>query len=130
MQSANDNRNEKSFVYIVSSDDQNAFKVGYSNGTPRIHSLQTGNPAKLTVVRIIAAERQCEHSIHEALAVYRIRGEWFRDDGLVDVLTDFLLDALAAADQCGRLMLPIEAAEAATEAIRYWLIKDELEAAA
>lgn len=125
MKAANDNRLEKEFIYIIASPEQNAFKVGYSNGTPRIHSLQTGNPGILKMVRTIAAERQCEHSIHDALAAYRIRGEWFRDDGLAYVLVDELLDTLHAADQCGRLMLPKEAADATTEAIRYWLRVDE-----
>jgi len=124
MKADNDNRNDKDFVYIIASPDQNAFKVGYSNGSPRIHKLQTGNPAKLALMRVIAAERQCEHAIHEALAEYRIRGEWFRDDGLAEALVHDLLDALHGADQCGRLMLPIEATEATANAIRFWLRTD------
>ncbi len=125
MKAANDNRTGRDFVYIVRSSSQNAFKVGYCNGNTRIHSLQTGNPDSLTLLRTIAAERQCEHTIHDALAAYRIRGEWFRDDGLAHVLMDELLDTLHAADECGRLMLPEEAAYATTEAIRYWLRVDE-----
>lgn len=125
MKAANDNRHGTSFVYIVTSPEQNAFKVGFSNGTPRIHSLQTGNPAHLILVRAIAAERQCENAIHKALAAYRLRGEWFTDDGLSRFLVDELLDALHGADQCSRLMLPSEATEAAAKAIRFWLLDDD-----
>jgi len=130
MKASNDNRNDDSFIYVVTSSEQNAFKVGYSNGTPRIHSLQTGNPARLSVLCIVAAERQCEHSVHKALAAYRIRGEWFRDDGLSHALFIELMDTLHAADQCARLMLPAEAAEAAVEAIRFWSHMDDEEEAA
>ena len=129
MKAANDNRDDKSFIYIIHSIDQNAFKVGYTSGTPRLPSLQTGNPTTMRLVRTIPAERQCEPAIHVALAAYRIRGEWFRDDGLMTWLLSELLDARHAADQCGRLMLPVEAGEAAAEAVRVWQLPNVEEAA-
>lgn len=125
-----DNRTEEDFVYIIRSPDQNAFKVGYCNGTPRIHALRTGNPAKLVLDRTIAAERQCERAIHEALAAYRIRGEWFTDNGLAWFVVDELLDAQHLADNNLRLMLPGEAADAVVEAIACWLGVPDEEAAA
>lgn len=122
-------KKDKSFIYIIHSIEQDAFKVGYTSGTPRLPSLQTGNPTTMRLVRTIAAERQCEPAIHKALAAYRIRGEWFSDQGLMSWLLWELLDAKHSADQCGRLMLPKEAGEAAAEAIRVWKLPDVEEAA-
>lgn len=124
MKAANDNRDDKSFIYLVRSPEQDAFKVGYSSGTLRIHSLQTGNPATLVLMRQIPAEYPCESAVHVALKAYRIRGEWFHDSGLADALLDELLDAHHGADQCGRLMASEEATEATVEAIRIWAMEE------
>lgn len=117
----NDPREACSFVYVIFSHAQNAFKVGYTaNKTSRLPSIQTGNPDTLTLGREIRAGKECERALIEALSKYHIRGEWFRETELGDFLIDDLLDQEAGADQCGRLMNASEAREAAKSAIRYF----------
>lgn len=123
MTAANDNdpRNSCSFVYVVFSFEQNAFKVGYTaNKVSRLASLQTGNPAKLILGREIRAAKECERALLQALAKYHIAGEWFREVTLGNFLIADLLDQKAGADQCERLMNAAEAREAAEKAIRFF----------
>jgi hypothetical protein len=61
-------------TYIVRAGD--TMKIGRSeNARARIAELQTGNPVELEIVKILVGDY--ESGLHEALADYHIRGEWF-----------------------------------------------------
>lgn len=84
MTAANDN-GRREFVYFIASPEQDAVKIGYSSGVDRLAALRTGNPSPLIELARIPAGRAVERALHDALARYRIRGEWFRDDSLFGI---------------------------------------------
>jgi hypothetical protein len=119
------NDNEKSgYVYVIISNDQDAFKIGYTTSGVRIYNLQTGNPAQLSLLRQVPATKAAERAIHRALVDYKIRGEWFKDDGLSKCLLDDLLDEHAGCQQAGRVIDEDDAFDAATNAVRYYRLEN------
>lgn len=119
MQAANDNGRD-GYVYVITSTEQKAFKVGYTSSGVRIHNLQTGNPAKLTLMRQIPATKAAERGVHAALSDFIIRGEWFTDSGLANCLVDDLLNEFHGCQQDGRVLEESDAFKAAKNAVRYF----------
>lgn len=72
-------RRKTSFVYLVRSGD--FYKIGIAdNPAERLAQMQTGNPAKLVLVRAWPshqAQRE-ERLIHSLLQRYHHAGEWFK----------------------------------------------------
>lgn len=69
-----------STVYAIQIEDQNYFKIGYTdNIEQRLMALQTGNPFRLIVYRRIETifPREVERIIHSYLAGSEMKGEWF-----------------------------------------------------
>jgi hypothetical protein len=80
----------KRFVYIVKC--ESYIKVGVSDKPfSRISTMETGNPFDLELVALlfVNGKRQAyatEHNIHKKFANDRVKGEWFNDSILDDVL--------------------------------------------
>jgi hypothetical protein len=59
-------------------------KIGYSKKPEyRLAKMQTANPEKLKLLATMNGDARTEKGLHEALAKQRVRGEWFRYDGLL-----------------------------------------------
>lgn len=70
------------FVYAIESGD--AVKIGWSNNPRRrVHNLTTGSPVQHRLIGFIEATKDREFELHAQLSIHRIRGEWFRKEGLV-----------------------------------------------
>lgn len=68
-------------IYFIQAGDY--VKVGLSKRESfklRVSSIQTGNPHKLKVLRIIPTNhpRRDERQFHFMLRAYRVQGEWFK----------------------------------------------------
>lgn len=113
-EAANDN-NKREHVYFISSPKQDAFKVGYSSGAPRLSAIRTGNPDPLYMFFEIPAGREVESAIHDAFGAIRIRGEWFKDDGLLDYMHGDLADLAHYATGDERQVTVEEALDMANE---------------
>jgi hypothetical protein len=78
-------------VYFVHSRDWCAHKIGYS-ATPerRFSALQTAFPFRLELEQVweCPEPRVLEQRLHGFLSEYRIRGEWFRDGAVYDLLAE------------------------------------------
>lgn len=73
------NAHTTSFVYFILDSDRKLIKIGIAKDVEhRIAALQTASPTDLRIVGCLAGARDLERTIHELLAVDRVRGEWFR----------------------------------------------------
>lgn len=75
-------------VYFVQEDRGGPIKIGKTTGArlrQRIGDLQVAHSSQLVVRRLVRADKHAdlERDLHDLLADYRLRGEWFRDEGLV-----------------------------------------------
>ena len=87
-----------SFVYIVRAEGDSPVKVGRAVDVPkRISTLQTGNPRRLELLRVMPGGVELEAQLHLRLRESRMQGEWF--DG--EQVTDFL----AFAADLGQFMV-------------------------
>jgi len=67
-------------VYVVGFDEY--VKIGVSNCLyERILGLQETLPAELIVHAILEGGRKLERELHDRYQPYRLRGEWFRNEG-------------------------------------------------
>jgi hypothetical protein len=69
-------------IYFIEADACKAIKIGYSRSDPneRLAILQTGSPAKLTRLALMAGSLSDEYKLHERFKALRSHGEWFRDE--------------------------------------------------
>lgn len=76
-------------VYFVRAKAAGRIKIGYtSNLRARMDMLQTGCPEPLELFGTAIGGRKLERQIHEALAEFRLDGEWFRDtQGVVSYIS-------------------------------------------
>lgn len=73
-------------IYFIQSGDSGPIKIGLCQDgglRRRIQALQTGNPARCTVLGTMAGDVEREKAIHYDLREHRIRGEWFAPSGPV-----------------------------------------------
>jgi len=49
----------------------------------RLAALQTSNPYQLSIVKSIPGTFKTEKDFHRIFSKYRIRGEWFRNEGVL-----------------------------------------------
>lgn len=67
-------------VYLISEIGSDRVKIGYAtNVAARLHTLQTGNPRKLSLTLSFAAGRDIERAMHEAFKASAVDREWFDD---------------------------------------------------
>ena len=65
-------------IYFIKEGDNGPIKVGLaSNVQSRLSALQTGNSHTLALVGSYPGTYAEEYAAHEALADYRVRGEWY-----------------------------------------------------
>jgi hypothetical protein len=78
-------------VYFVQADSGGPVKIGTGRtpGIPqRLAALQTGNPYRLVVRRLVAGDDRLERRLHDFFQSYRMVGEWFIPSGdLVEIAT-------------------------------------------
>lgn len=74
---------DKPVVYTIQAEAGGPVKIGYCDRgdgvDARLCGIQTGNPERLVIRRVIAAPngRADERALHDRLAKYRMCGEWF-----------------------------------------------------
>lgn len=97
-------------VYFIQPEQGGPIKIGYSSrrsAVPgRLAMLQTGNPYRLVIRKVIDAPgwRGTEGDLHEKFAQYRLAGEWFLD--MPAVVAEADADPAAWATE-GRLLEPL-----------------------
>ena len=70
------------YVYVVEAVGTGLVKIGVSdNPEKRLHSLQTSNPTDLRLLGYCMGSYAIEQALHLVLDEYRVRGEWFRNEG-------------------------------------------------
>jgi hypothetical protein len=71
-------RDMDSFVYFIRSGTRGPIKIGKANNpAERLRSLQTANPAPLTLLGAIRGGEPVERSLQDYLSDHRLIGEWF-----------------------------------------------------
>jgi T5orf172 domain len=73
-------------VYFIHDKKSRSVKIGTSTDTPeRLYSLQIGNSNSLSIIGVIDGNRKLEKELHKTFRKHHIRGEWFRDEIIVDL---------------------------------------------
>ncbi len=73
-------------LYIIKTKKDGSFKIGRSDDPSfRLKQLQTGNPYNLKLILIIENCGHMERELHERLSKYRLKGEWFTEEGLAEL---------------------------------------------
>lgn len=76
--SLNDILNHSGKVYFIQAGDNGAIKIGYTdNVNKRLKQIQTGNPYKLNLLKVINGNYETERTIHKLFSKDRLEGEWF-----------------------------------------------------
>lgn len=69
------------FVYFVGEEANGAVKIGKARDPiSRLRGLQTGNPRRLTIERLIYGDEVVERLLHAYFRPHRLYGEWFSAD--------------------------------------------------
>lgn len=77
------------FIYAI--DRGEAVKIGWSaDPIGRVKSLQVGSADDYKLIGVIAATRGQEAELHRLCGALRIRGEWFRKEGIILYLLSML----------------------------------------
>ena len=88
-------------VYLARAADYRIFKVGYSlTPASRIAAVSGGFPVEVVAHRIFEdGDRHDERYLHDCLERFRLRGEWYSDEGLAEaeVLFSDMMDGAARA---------------------------------
>lgn len=85
------------YVYFVRAGKTKFVKIGWTRDLRmRLSVLQTGNQAKLKVLRVLSGDRETEGSIQRWFASFRHRGEWFwLDESIAKFIADSEQDCVA-----------------------------------
>lgn len=84
------------YVYFVQAADGGPIKIGWTeNPERRVEQLQASTHQELRLLDYILGDRRVERALHDLLADYRVRGEWF-DDCLV--VRDAINDTMRGAE--------------------------------
>lgn len=71
------------YVYVIEAVGTDLVKIGVSDSPEkRIHQHQTSSPHKLRLLGYCLGSYAIEQALHLVLNEYRVRGEWFRNEGL------------------------------------------------
>lgn len=116
-------------VYFLANMAQSTVKVGYTtNLRKRLDVLRTGNHDRLEVCCFIAAPPVVERRLHEALAEFKIRNEWFEHNACLDDLIRKLEDYEIERGLNGGNFSPMIDAAALQVVLDRW-VRDRKEAA-
>ena len=70
------------YVYVIEAVDTGLVKIGVSDSPEkRINDLQTASPNELRLLGYCLGSYAIEQALHLVLHEYRVRGEWFRNEG-------------------------------------------------
>lgn len=79
-------------IYFILDKANDYVKIGYSHDpSKRLKQLQTGNSTSLEMLVVIPGMITEERALHETFREYRVRGEWYRYEGMLVVYIDSLL---------------------------------------
>jgi hypothetical protein len=68
----------QSVVYFIRQGDDGPIKIGVARDAEKRRAmLQTGNPVELHLLRTVPGTARLESLLHQRLAPFRLRGEWF-----------------------------------------------------
>lgn len=68
----------QTYIYVIKSKERDEFKVGISaEPVKRLASLQTARADELELLYTFPGTMETESVLHDLLAEFRIRGEWF-----------------------------------------------------
>ena len=77
-------------VYFIT--DGRYTKIGVAEDpNKRVKELQTGNPFKLSLAKVIDGSYEEEKQLHDMLHLYQINGEWYDWDNFDDEVIELLL---------------------------------------
>ena len=68
-------------IYFIQAEQGGPIKIGFSTNDvgcrSRLKGIQTGNPQRLVIRRVIEGDRFTESDLHHRFAFCRLQGEWF-----------------------------------------------------
>lgn len=82
-------------IYFIEMEGSGAIKIGFTaadDAARRMAQLQTGQPAKLSLVGTIAGGQDAERAMHAEFAAYRCSGEWFEGPPLFRQFLGFMAE--------------------------------------
>lgn len=73
------------YVYFIRrEDDSGPVKIGTTNDPyKRLLTVQTGNPYKLKIIKIIKGGKNLEKTLHNKFGKFRMEGEWFKPNPIL-----------------------------------------------
>lgn len=75
----------RGIVYALADLDRGLVKIGYTGGSLEVRrrAIEKASGASLQVLGCVRGSRDDESAMHDLLAEYRVRGEWFVADEAV-----------------------------------------------
>jgi hypothetical protein len=77
-------------IYVIRVSEEDAYKVGFTANIvklrQRVNHLQIGNHRQLKVIALIGGTQFHERGLHRQMSEWRLRGEWFRKNPIIDSL--------------------------------------------
>jgi hypothetical protein len=84
------------YVYFIQDVTGHVIKVGCAaDPQSRLAQLKTGNPRKLRLLGYLPGGRKLEQEIHKELAYWRLDGEWFQREGVMEYIDKITPDRWA-----------------------------------
>lgn len=80
------------WLYFIGPD-HGPIKIGFTTRDPgvRLAQLQTGHPDRLHVIFAFrVTSTHAETALHRSMDQWRVRGEWFEEDAVIEFLAIFL----------------------------------------
>jgi len=79
----------KDHLYFIQEKGTGYIKIGRSvDPKRRLRALQTGNGSTLKLVAVFEGQGNLETHLHDTLASWRLKGEWFHYDCVGSIPTD------------------------------------------
>lgn len=73
-----------SYIYVIANLEFKVCKIGFSNNVhSRLTQIQTGCPFPLEIYKVFKGNMKQERRIHQKYKHFRMKGEWFKFDGIL-----------------------------------------------
>lgn len=73
-----------SYIYVIANLEFKICKIGFSNNIHnRLTQIQTGCPFPLEIYKVFKGNMKQERRIHQKYKHFRMKGEWFKFDGIL-----------------------------------------------
>ena len=98
--------NAKRYVYFIHAPESGVVKIGSAaDPEKRLRELQTGCPTPLRLIgRSACPSDTAEKELHQKFTADRVRGEWFREGPVIEMLRDW--EYWSDPEDAGRFDLP------------------------